>query len=128
MSALFDLAGVGRDRVVIEYQARNTAENAAFLAEMVDDPAAGPWLLVTSAFHMPRSMESFCSAGWRYLIPYPVDVRAGDPVWSPNWDFAGHIRDINTALKEWVGLFVYRLTGRSQSPLENDCLWYETRS
>lgn len=112
MSALFDLAGIEEDRVVIEYEARNTAENAAFLAEMVDDPAAGPWLLVTSAFHMPRSVETFCSAGWRGLIPYPVDVRSGDPVWVPDWDFAGHIRDINIALKEWLGLFVYRYTGR----------------
>lgn len=128
MSALFELAGIEEDRVVIEYQARNTAENAAFLAEMVDDPSAGPWLLVTSAFHMPRSVETFCAAGWRGLIPYPVDVRTGDPVWRPNWDFAGHIRDINIALKEWMGLFVYRFTGRSQSPLENNCLWHETRS
>ena len=128
MSAFFELAGIEEDRVVIEYQARNTAENAAFLAEMVADPSAGPWLLVTSAFHMPRSVESFCNAGWRGLIPYPVDLRTGDPVWVPDWDFAGHIRDINIALKEWMGLFVYRLTGRSQSPLENNCLWYETRS
>lgn len=122
MSAFFALAGISEDRVLIEFEARNTAENARNLAELVEDPASGPWLLVTSAFHMPRSVETFCGAGWRNIVPYPVDVRASEPAWVPDWDLAGHMRDINIALKEWVGLHVYRRTGQSLSPLGPDCL------
>lgn len=122
MSAFFALAGISEDRVLIEFEARNTAENARNLAELVADPASGPWLLVTSAFHMPRSVETFCGAGWRNIVPYPVDVRAREPIWVPEWDLAGHMRDINIALKEWLGLLVYRRTGRSLSPLAPDCL------
>jgi uncharacterized SAM-binding protein YcdF (DUF218 family) len=35
-----------------------------------------PWLLVTSAWHMPRALATFCAAGWN-VTPYPVDYRTG---------------------------------------------------
>ena len=72
------------------------------------------WLLVTSAFHMPRSMACFRHAGWD-VLPWPVDYRTAGrrdlliPFVSPVEGF----RRLEFALKEWIGLAVYRITGRT---------------
>ncbi len=110
MSAFFALAGVSEDRVLIEFEARNTAENARNLAELVADPASGPWLLVTSAFHMPRAMASFARAGFTDLTAWPTDHRA-DPL-RLGWDLFGTLDKLHVALHEYVGRAVYSLTGR----------------
>lgn len=118
--ALFARFEIAESRITLEPNARNTAENAARASELVDDVMSGPWVLVTSAFHMPRSVGSFCEAGWRNVIPYPVDYRAADFDW-PSWSFAENLVLINTAVKEWVGLVVYYVTGRTPSLLPANC-------
>ena len=63
--------GVARDRVTIEDKSRNTDENARFTAAIVHPEASQRWLIVTSAFHMPRAMGVFEKAGF-HPIAYPV--------------------------------------------------------
>ena len=63
--------GVAPDRVTIEDRARNTEENARFTAAIVHPEASQRWLVVTSAFHMPRAMGVFEKAGF-HPIAYPV--------------------------------------------------------
>lgn len=89
---LFVRFEIADGRIMLEPEARNTAENATRTYELVEDARLGPWVLVTSAFHMPRSVGSFCAAGWRDMIPYPVDYRAAD-IGGLSWSFAGAMRD-----------------------------------
>lgn len=64
--------------VLIEQKSRNTLENAAFSKQILDKAhLPGPYLLVTSAWHMRRSMYIFKKAGLD-VIPYSCNFLAGD--------------------------------------------------
>ena len=69
--------GVARERVQLETQSRNTAENAAFTKLLVNPKPGERWLLVTSARHMPRAVGCFRRAGFP-VEAYPVGWRAAD--------------------------------------------------
>ncbi len=70
--------GVASDRLILERKARNTAENAV-LARQIADPQPGErWLLVTSAWHMPRAMGLFRKAGFE-VEAWPSDYRTAGP-------------------------------------------------
>ena len=64
--------GVDPGRIAIEPRSRNTDENARFTAAMVAPKPDQTWLLVTSAWHIPRSMGLFRKAGFN-VVAYPVD-------------------------------------------------------
>ncbi|UAJ08986.1 YdcF family protein [Glacieibacterium megasporae] len=110
---ILEAAGVDRARVHLEGRSRSTAENAKFLRKITGLRSARHIVLVTSAFHMPRAMLTFCAAGWHDLRPYPADFRStsfGDGI---GWSFARHLQTLDTAVKEWVGLLAYQVTGRA---------------
>lgn len=116
--ALFLRVGLPPERLLFERDSRNTAENAAFLKAQLGD-RQGPWVLITSAFHMPRSVATFCAAGWTDIVPWPVDHRTGGrtPGFSTNLEF------LNIAVKEWIGMVAYRATGRAALPQNTpECL------
>ncbi|HEY5328136.1 MAG TPA: YdcF family protein [Mucilaginibacter sp.] len=63
--------------ILIEYRSRNTIENAAFSKlELTANHLQPPYILVTSAFHMRRSMGIFRKAKLD-VIPYPCNYLAG---------------------------------------------------
>jgi uncharacterized SAM-binding protein YcdF (DUF218 family) len=103
------------NRVVFEDRARNTHENAV-LSKQLAAPAPGErWLLVTSAAHMPRSVGVFRKVGWP-VIPYPVDYSTtGDIKMVAAPDVAGGWRKFDQAIKAWMGLLAYWLSGRSST-------------
>ncbi|EFG2886070.1 YdcF family protein, partial [Escherichia coli] len=75
-------------------------------------------LLVTSAFHMPRSVLLFRKAGFE-VVPWPADYRSTG---EDGPGLTGHniihtMQTTGVALKEWIGLVAYRLTGRTDSVL-----------
>ena len=112
---LFEDFGIDQDRVILEDASRNTWENAVLTMEIVDPKPDQTWLLVTSAYHMPRSMGVFRQAGWQGVTAYPVDYRTRGPEDRGLW-FAGAskgLRRFDVAFREWIGLAVYWLTGRS---------------
>ncbi len=112
---LFEDFGIPPGRVVLEDASRNTWENAVFTRDLLQPEPDQTWLLVTSAYHMPRAMGVFEMAGWSGITAYPVDYRTrGDS--DRALGFAGTskgLRRFDVAFKEWVGLLAYRLTGRS---------------
>jgi len=112
--ALFESFGVAKKRLILEDQSRNTAENGVFSLRLAMPKPGERWLLVTSAYHMPRSMGAFRKAGFA-VEAYPVDYRNRGAVdlLIPFDDVAAGLRRSDTATREWVGLFVYWLTGRS---------------
>ncbi len=72
------------------------------------------WLLVTSAYHMPRAVGAFRKVGFE-VEAYPVDYRTHGNLWIPFDDAASGLRRTDTATREWVGLLVYWLTGKSSA-------------
>ena len=120
---IFLSAGIGADRLVLERNSRNTAENARLLRRIITVRDGDRWLLVTSAYHMPRSVAVFCSAEWTGLIPYPVDFRSGAFSRRIGWDFAQNLDEFNLGVREWLGLLAYRLSGQiSSADSFADCL------
>ena len=112
-ASLFESLGVARERLIMERRARNTQENAEF-SRVVAAPKPGErWLLVTSAYHMPRSVGLFRKAGFD-VEPYPVGWRAGgrdDLLIFSNLAVDG-LERTDLAVREWMGLAAYRLTGK----------------
>ncbi|MFZ1415995.1 MAG: YdcF family protein [Defluviicoccus sp.] len=100
--------GLAVDRVVFERDSATTYENALFSARLAEPKAGETWLLVTSAWHMPRAVGVFRAVDWP-VVPYPVDFRTPLNFYSV---FANLIL-VDWAVKEYVGLVAYRLSGRS---------------
>ncbi len=117
--AIFESLGIARSRLIMERRSRNTYENAQFTAELVKPRPGERWLLVTSAFHMPRSIGLFRKAGFT-VEAYPVDWRVGRG-WSDAFAFTSIANDglgrTDVAMREWMGLVVYRLTGKTDALL-----------
>lgn len=104
--------GLAPDRLTLETRARNTAENATLTHALIRPEPDERWILVTSAFHMPRAMRSFERAGWPRLVPWPVDFRSQTFGAGTGWNLAENLDQLNRAVKESVGDLAYRLTGR----------------
>ena len=113
--------GIAEDRIILEGQSRNTVENAILTRPLLPEVLSGNWVLVTSAYHMPRSVGVFCAAGFRNLIPYPVDHQAEGFHGFLHWKLPENLFRLRIAVKEWVGLTVYYATGRTQSFWPQGC-------
>lgn len=105
--------GVARDRVTIEAQSRNTAENAIYCKRLIVPKQGERWLLITTAMHMPRAVGAFRAIGFP-IMPYPVDyqVAGREALWALPGSVNNRLREADAALHEWIGLFVYWITGR----------------
>lgn len=71
---LLTALGISADRLILENESRDTYENAQFTKKLLDIKPGETWLLVTSAFHMPRSVGLFRKAGFN-IVPWPADYR-----------------------------------------------------
>lgn len=111
-----NVAALGLDpgRLMTEARSRNTDENARFSAAILQPKPGEVWWLVTSAFHMPRAIGCFRRAGFD-VRAYPVDYRAAGPAdwFRPEATVGEGLRRSDIALKEWLGLAVYWLTGKT---------------
>jgi uncharacterized SAM-binding protein YcdF (DUF218 family) len=108
----FDSMGVHASKVLYESTSHTTYENAVFSAALAGVHPDQPWLLLTSASHMPRSMTTFVKAGWN-VTPYPVDFRAGQQTPWTQYSLTAGAKKWHLALHEWAGLLAYRLAGRA---------------
>lgn len=109
----FAALGIPRERLLLDDRSRNTYENALFARELAEPKPGETWLLVTSAFHMPRSVGLFRKVGFD-VVPWPVDYRTtGKERFGRAKGGSTTSMDYTTlALHEWIGLVAYRLTGR----------------
>jgi uncharacterized SAM-binding protein YcdF (DUF218 family) len=114
---LLTALGVARDRLILENKSRDTFENAVFTRQLVTPKPGETWLLVTSAFHMPRSMALFEKAGFS-VLPWPTDYRTSgrEGVGFFTDNASDSIDNTSLALREWIGLVAYWLSGRIDSP------------
>lgn len=105
--------GIAPTRIVLEQRSRNTSENAALTRDLVQPQAGEVWVLVTSAFHMPRAQATFVRQGWNGLVHWPVDHRSGDLAGLRGiWRLDRNLTGANLALKEHFGMLVYRIMGK----------------
>jgi uncharacterized SAM-binding protein YcdF (DUF218 family) len=110
----FEALGIPHERIIAEEQSRNTVENAVFSRLLAQPKPGERWLLLTSAYHMPRAMGVFRAAGFP-VEAYPVDWRTRGPIDAvePFASLGDGLRRTDTAMREWVGLLAYRLTGKT---------------
>jgi uncharacterized SAM-binding protein YcdF (DUF218 family) len=101
-------SGIAPSRVVFDVEARNTCGSARTTQALAEPRAGEQWLLVTSAFHLPRAVACFRAAGWD-IVPYPTDFRRGPSPW--HFGLVDNLADLDLAAHEWLGLVYYRLRG-----------------
>jgi len=121
LEAYYPRQGLDPARILFEDGSRNTHENALLTMQQVQPAPGERWLLVTSAYHMPRAIGVFRQAGWP-VTAYPVDFRTMGRV-EPAMllgrlaqpDVAERLVELDLAIKTWVGLVAYRLMGRTDA-------------
>ena len=98
-----------------ENQSRNTYENVLFMKPMITEIEQGkigkPWLLITSASHMYRSVNIFQKQGLE-IIPVPVDYQTANSLQWTAFDLVGGAQNWNKLIHEIIGLFAYWITGK----------------
>jgi uncharacterized SAM-binding protein YcdF (DUF218 family) len=109
--------GVKKEDIIVERRSRNTYENAVFSKGIIDSlQISGPYVLITSAIHMPRSAAVFKQAGYKDIIKFPCDFSEFEKKLEPRSLYipeASLFRDWRALIKEWVGLMAYKLSGKA---------------
>lgn len=107
----FESLGLPKEAITLESRSQNTFENAVFTRELAGIDAHQRWLLVTSAWHMPRSLAVFEKAGWN-VTPFPVDFRTGGVAPLTSYSLREGADLWEVALHELIGIAAYKITGR----------------
>ena len=119
LNILLKNIGFDASRIIFESQSRNTYENMVFSMRLVHPQAGEKWLLITSAFHIPRSVAIFNSNGWT-VLPYPAGyLTDGKYTFLPAPDVLGNYYKLQVAVREFVGIIAYSLTERIK-PYDED--------
>ena len=111
-----EAVGIARERIVLEADARNTYENAQFTFRLLNPAPDDRWLLITSAYHMPRAIGVFRKTGFS-VTAYPVDYRTRGPedIWRIFERYWAGLQRMDLATSEWLGLLYYYLRGRTST-------------
>lgn len=121
MRELLVMIGVPEEAILMESTSKNTYENALYSREMLQQKGIHRILLVTSAMHMPRSVMVFMEQGID-VIPAPTDFNVVYSEKESPENFlislsvnilpsASNLELTTRALKEYIGIFVYKLRG-----------------
>ncbi len=103
-----------RERITMERRSRNTFENAVYSRELIKPNSNERWLLVTAALHMPRAIGCFRRVGFK-VEAYPIQYTTGGRSrLQPGFGLGSEaLTRLDAAMKEWIGLVVYRLTDKT---------------
>lgn len=108
--------GIAPERVVYEDKSRNTFENAVYAMDVVKPRKEENWLLVTSAYHMPRALQCFRAAGWT-VYPATTDYFSAEGENAKiRFSIFEHLPPLHYAVHEYYGLVAYWLMGRIRWP------------
>ncbi len=109
-------SGVPAKDILKENKSRDTYENATFSKHIIDSlHLKGPFVLISSAFHLPRAMKVFKKVGLQ-VIPYPSAFVAVKKIYS--WqDYIlpslNVLMEWDGTIKEIIGTVVYKITGKA---------------
>lgn len=109
--AFFEAHGASTSRLVVEPKSRNTFEIAENSGTLPGVDRSRRWLLVTSAWNMPRALWTFRKAGWN-VEPFPVDYMTGTTLDYFRFSVLTGANAWSRVLHEVLGIAWYRLTGR----------------
>jgi uncharacterized SAM-binding protein YcdF (DUF218 family) len=105
---LVDL-GVSSQDIITEENSHDTMENALYTRRICDRFGYKHPILVTSAYHMNRSVVSFKKAGLD-VIPFPTDFKTWEHRTFRWTDYLpGSFKNSRLAIKEYIGIFFYNL-------------------
>jgi uncharacterized SAM-binding protein YcdF (DUF218 family) len=121
MANILTSLGIPLEAIVQEPDSLNTYQNAVNVRKILQERQIKQVLLITSALHMPRSLKIFQRQGIA-VIPAPTDFLVSEnevqeTISSPKaailnlFPDTGNLHHFTSALKEYVGLFVYSLRG-----------------
>jgi uncharacterized SAM-binding protein YcdF (DUF218 family) len=101
--------------IIIETSSKNTYENAVFTKRLLDSMQfKGSILLVTSSFHMRRSLAIFEKAGYKNIVPYVTNKITGERKFGIDYCFIPNVDavfSLNLILHEIVGYVTYKIKG-----------------
>ncbi len=122
MAYILEMVGIPEQAIWMQSNSRNTYEDALYSSQILQEKGISRILLVTSAMHMPRSVALFEHQGIE-VIPAPVDFTITQDGWDNLNTFELQATLVNlvpntsslslttNALKEYIGLLIYRLQG-----------------
>lgn len=108
--------GIPEKDIALDRNSRNTAENAAFTKIIIDSlQLPPPYLLITSAIHIPRSKRAFTKAGLA-VVPYPAafSVQPPDGVIISDYFIPSTkaLQNWEMLLREIIGSLIYWISGK----------------
>lgn len=98
--------------IIFENASRNTYENAEFSSKLVHPQPGENWVLITSAFHLPRAIQVFEKQNWP-VIPYPagfIENNSSEP--GDLLDVLGNYWKLKIAAREYIGIIAYQISGK----------------
>lgn len=107
----FKQQGLDPASVVFENRSRNTYENVLFSKKAVKPRPGQAWLLISSAQAMPRTVGIFRKLDWP-IMAVPVAYKSDSP---HGYYLGDNLRELDRAVHEWLGLLVYRVTGKTDA-------------
>lgn len=105
--------GVPPERIILEADSRNTWENFIYTKAIVKPKDGEQWVLVTSAFHMPRAMKITNKVKWP-MLPWPSDYMTATNSLYEFRQFPENLHRTDLAVHEGIGVLVYRLSGKAR--------------
>lgn len=113
--AVMLLMGVPDSVIILENQTRNTYESAVEVKKMLDSLHYKPedCLLITSAFHLRRSLACYRKAGLE-LEPFATDFYTHPRRYYPDAFIVPKLEALviwEKLMKEWTGFVAYKLAG-----------------
>ena len=108
--------GIARERLLVEARSRDTFENAVLGQALAKPKPADRWLLVTSAWHMPRAMAVFHALDWPVVAAPPMRLKDGQNAYPLRFNLNRGLHSVGRAMHEYLGLLSYWLNGRIKTP------------
>lgn len=105
---LADLWGLKANKISFELDSTTTMQSVKNLLGLIKPKKSEKWLVITSAWHMPRTKILFDHYGWE-VIPFPVDhLSHKERLFRINLNLSENLAIFKIAIKEWVGILVYQ--------------------
>ena len=110
LSRVAQTYGVKKEDLVLEVQSRDTKDHPRFVSALLKDE---PFILVTSAYHMPRAMKLFAKQN---LFPIPAPIGHWKPKQTPSFLYLlpglSGLRLADQAIHEYLGIVWAWLQGQ----------------
>lgn len=108
---LLKASGVEDRYLLLDNKSRNTVENARFTKQLCQQKGFQKIILVTSAYHMPRSVALFRREGMD-VIPYPTDYMTNQKLVLDAFAFTPNHSSVSLtaiAMKEYLGILALKM-------------------